>query len=464
MPNLAKRESLLQRLSPQWLMALGFLFAILIGTLLLTLPISSTGGHTLRPVNAFFMATSATCVTGLAVIDISTQLTFFGQLVVLTMIQLGGLGITTFGTFLLVLVGRRLSVQSEFALMDAYGVEEVTGIHSLLLWTFGFTFFFEGVGAFVLWTRYLIHASELHLQPGLWAPLYYAIFHSISAFCNAGFSLHSDSLIPFQNDPVFLGIIDILIFFGGIGFLVTYNLVTIKFWRRNLKTRGRITLHSKIALVASLVLILAGTGFFLVEEWSNTLKDLPIGNKISCSVFQSITPRTAGFNVVPMEQVKESTRFTTALLMLIGGSPGSAAGGIKVTTLVVLIMTIVAMCKGRKETVIYSRTIPNTIVRESQVIFLLALALVTVAYGTLLWTESPQKAGDASKLMFETISAAATSGLSINLTPSLSTAGQWVIIVCMYVGRLGPLAVALLIGAREECHRIRYPEEELVVG
>jgi len=464
MRNPVKKEPTTQHLSPQWLMALGFLFAILIGTFLLTLPAAATNGKGVAPVAALFTATSATCVTGLSVIDIGSELTLFGQLVVLTLIQLGGLGITTFGTFLLVLVGRRLSVQSEFVLMDAYGVEEVKGIHSLLLWTMGFTFLFEGIGALLLWTRYLHPLPGVPAPSDVWTALYYAAFHAVSAFCNAGFSLHRDNMIPFQNDLLFLSVISLLIFFGGIGFLVTYNLVTIKFWRRNLKTRGRISLHSKIALFTSLLLILAGTATFLVLEWSNTLEGLPLASKLSCSLFQAVSPRTAGFNAVDMGQIKEISRFTTILLMLVGGCPGSAAGGIKATTLAVLVMTVVAMCKGRRETVIFSRTIPNTIVRESHVIFLLAISLVIVAYGTLLCTEFPQKTDDAAKLLFETVSAAATSGLSINHTPSLSTAGRLVIILCMYLGRLGPLAIALMIGTRDESHRIRYPEEEIVVG
>jgi trk system potassium uptake protein TrkH len=464
MPKPAKKESLIQRLSPQWLMALGFLFAILIGALLLTLPVSSASGNMLTPVAALFTATSAVCVTGLSVIDIGTDLTLFGQLVVLTLIQLGGLGITTFGTFLLVLVGRRLSVQSEFVLMNSYGIDEVNGLRSLLRWTMGLTFLIEGIGAALLWTRYLLHAPELHLPPGLWTPLYYAIFHSVSAFCNAGFSLHRDSLIHFQKDPFFLGTVDLLIVLGGLGFLVLYNFITTKFWRRNLKTRGRITLHSKIALVATLLLIAFGTLSFATQEWSGALKDLPLAHKITCALFQSITPRTAGFNLVDMSQVTDVTRFTTSLLMVVGGSPGSSAGGVKTTTLVVLIMTIFAMCKNRRETVIFSRTVPYLVVREALVIFLLALFLIFTTFGVLLWTEAPLKPDDASKLLFETVSAAATVGLSINHTPLLSTAGRWVIIVTMFVGRLGPLAVALLIGAREEGQRIRYPEEEIVVG
>ena len=453
-----------QHLSPQWLMALGFLFAILTGTFLLTLPAASTNGQGLAPVTALFTATSATCVTGLSVLDIGTALTFFGQLVVLTLIQLGGLGITTLGTFLLVLVGRRLSVQNEFVLMNAYGVEAVQGIRSLLLWSIGFTLLFEGTGTFLLWLRYLHPVSDAVPALDAWHAFYYAAFHSVSAFCNAGFSLHRDSLVSFSADPFYLGVVGLLIITGGLGFLVLYNLVTIKFWRRNLKTRGRISLHTKTVLTATLILLVLGTALFLCQEWSNTLKALPFADKLGCSFFHGITPRTAGFNAVPMGQVKEITRFTTSLLMLVGGSPGSAAGGIKTTTLVVLIMTVFAMCKNRRETILCSRTLPYAVVREAVVIFLLVLSLILVAYGLLLLTEFPQQPGDASKLLFETVSAVATVGLSIDHTGTLSTTGRCVIIVCMFMGRLGPLAIALMIGNHDEGQRIRFPEEEIVVG
>lgn len=464
MPPTVKREPFFKRLSPQWLMALGFLFAILAGAYLLTLPLASTSGQRLNPVAALFTATSATCVTGLAVIDIGSELTLFGQLVVLAMIQLGGLGITTFGTFLLVLVGRRLSVQSEFVVMNSYGVDEASSLRSVLRWTMGLTFFIEGLGAFMLWTRYLHHAAEPGMPRGVLQPIYYAVFHAVSAFCNAGFSLHRDNLIPFQTDPFYLGTIDLLIVLGGLGFLVLHNIITTKFWRRNLKTRGRITLHSRLALQATLFLVAIGALAFLWIEWDHTLRGLSLGDKVSCALLQSVTPRTAGYNAVDMGQIQEATRFVTNLLMIVGGSPGSAAGGVKTTTMVVLIMTVAAMCKGRQETVLRTRTIPNTVVRESLVIFILAIVLVCTAFGVLLWTEAPLKEGDASKLMFETISASATAGLSINLTPSLSTPGRLVIIACMFIGRLGPLAVALLVGGREENLRIRYPEEDVVVG
>lgn len=459
-----KNENLLRRLSPQAWMALGFISCILIGTCLLLLPVSSSGTRELGIVDMLFMATSATCVTGLSVIDVAKDLSFFGQLVILVMIQLGGLGITTLGTFLLVLVGRRLSIQNEFVLMDAYGVGEVQGVRSLLRWSFSFTLLFEGVGAALLTWRYLVISEAQGVVMPVSEAVYYAIFHAISAFCNAGFSLHPDSLIRFQGDPFYLPIIDVLIVLGGLGFLVLYNLATIKWWRRDLRARGRIALHTKIVVMATAALLVFGSAMIGIYEWNNTLSGMPLLQKINCAIFHGITPRTAGFNALPMSGLSEGSRYLTGMLMLIGGSPGSAAGGMKTTTLVVLGMTIFAMCRGRAETVIFSRTVTQAIVREAIVICLLTLLVIVVAYGILLSTETPIPLGAPEKLLFETISATATVGLSIDYTTNLTSWGRCVIVVCMYLGRLGPIVIAMLIGKDFIKQRIRYPEEEIVVG
>jgi trk system potassium uptake protein TrkH len=445
-------------------MALGFGAAILLGTLILCLPAATRDGTALSTLTALFTATSATCVTGLSVIDIGTRLSPLGQLTVLALIQLGGLGITVFGTFMLVLLGQRLSVRNEFAVMDVYGVESVRGLRSLVLWTLGFTLFFEGLGTLVLWSRPGNPASVGTLPHNISPRLFDAFFHAVSAFCNAGFSLHGDSLTGFRSDPVYVAVIGILILAGGIGFLVLFNFVSLRFWRRNLKTRGRLTLHTRTVLTATAVLIVAGTLFFLIQERANTLAGLPAGTRWVCALFQSITPRTAGFNIVPMGQIHEHTRFLTILLMLVGGSPGSAAGGVKTTTLAVLIATVVSLCQGHRETVLFGRTLPHAVVRESLVIITLFGTLILTAYGLLLWTEMPLRPGDASALFFETVSASATVGLSIDRTPSLSAAGRCVMIFCMVAGRLGPLTLAHLIGTRDREPLIRYPTEDLVVG
>jgi len=458
-----KKKSFWRGWNPHALVALGFGVAILMGSGLLMLPAAGSGGRALPWVSALFTATSATCVTGLSVINVGTDLSLFGQIVVLVLVQLGGLGITSFGTFVLVLAGRRLSLQSEFVLVDAYGAGGVKGLRALLVWTILLTLLFEGAGTAVLYWRYRVAGIEPGLHAGALRTLYYAVFHAVSMFCNAGFSLHSDSLCRFLHDPCYLATASVLIILGGLGFLTLYNLVTIKFWRRDLRERGRLALHTKIVLTATGLLLVGGTLLLLLHEWEASLKGLPFLHKITGAAFQAVTAHTAGANVLPMSQVSEGSRYVTSILMFIGGSPGSMAGGIKTTTLVVLVMTVYAMCRRRRETIIFSRTITNTVVRKAIVIFFLVLTLILVAFGVLLWTEAPQGDG-ASRLLFETISASTTVGLSIDTTPLLSTVGRCVVILCMYIGRLGPLAVALLISSDDEPLRIRYPEEEVVVG
>ncbi len=457
----------LKIIPPQWIIAGVFFAAILIGALLLMLPVSSTADRSIPPLSAFFTATSAVCVTGLTVIDIGTELTFFGQIVVLLLIQLGGLGIMTIGTFLLVIVGQRLSLQSENVLMNTYGTGDAYCLKSLLRLTIGFTFLFEATGAILLWQCYLFPPDEYINLMGssIGKPLYYALFHSVSAFCNAGFSLHSSSLICFQNSPLYMLTISALVITGGLGFIVIFNIAQMRFWRKNLITRGRLSLHTKVVLISTLLLLAISTVLFLLEEWNNTLVDIPLlYNKISTAFFQAMTPRTAGFNAVPMIKLHESTRFTTTALMFIGGSPGSTAGGIKTTTLFVLIMTIVSICKGRSQTIISHRCVPPRVVREAIIIFLLSLFGVLFAYAMLLFSEQPETPGKASNLFFEAVSAVATVGLSMDTTPTLSKMGEFIIMVCMYIGRLGPMTAALLIGSRRVVERIRYPEEEVEVG
>ncbi len=463
--NEMKRESKI--IPPQWIIAGVFFTAIVLGALLLMLPFSTTANGGLPVLKAFFTATSATCVTGLSVIDIGTELTMFGQIIVLLLIQLGGLGIMTIGTFLLVVVGQRLSLQNEFVLMNTYGTGDADCLRSLLRLAVGFTLLIESIGAIILWHCYLTPPPDIAAQMAyhIGQPLYYAIFHSISAFCNAGFSLHANSLIDFQHDPLYLATISLLVIAGGVGFLVMYNIAKIRFWDKNLKTRGKLTLHSRVVLMTTALLLIIGTLLILVQEWDNTLKEIPgLADKINCAFFHSMTPRTAGFNCLPMTELHGSTRFATSILMFIGGSPGSTAGGIKTSTLFVLVMTIIAFCKGRKRTVIFERAIPERIIREALVILLLSISGVLLAYGLLLHCEHPSTSGAASNLFFETVSAFATVGLSINCTTSLSQTGQFIIMLCMFIGRLGPMTIALLIGSRVVVERIRYPEEDVVVG
>lgn len=456
------RSQILQS-RPERIVIRSFAITILLGTLLLSLPFSTANGRWLDPLTALFMSTSAVCVTGLAVVDVSSCFSPFGQGMLLLLVQLGGLQIMTMGTLLLYILGWRISLKTEYVLMDALGHESLRGLQSLVRRTIIFGLLIELVGATLLaWRFWSAHG---------YAPLKawcHGFFHSISAFCNAGFALYPDSLTTFQRDPVVLLTIAILIVLGGLGFIVLFNVTSVKFWRRDRLTRGRFNLHSMVVLQASLALVLMGWAGFIVLEWWNTLGPLQWPDKVTCALFQSVTPRTAGFNVVDMAQCQPSTLYMTMGLMFIGGSPASTAGGIKTTTFVVLALTAVTLIRGREETELKNRTVPTRIVRESLAIFMLSLAVLCIAFAILLLTENlgvhVGTVSASEALLFETISALGTVGLSTGITPGLTVLGKLCLVACMFIGRVGPLALAVIVGSHEVGQKIRYPEEDVVVG
>ena len=444
---------------PQWTLVKAFLAVILLGALLLRLPVSGAAGRPVTLEEALFTSTSATCVTGLNVVDPGSRFSTFGQIVILALIQIGGLGTMTFATFLLVLLGRRLSVRSESVLTAAFGDNASGGILPLLRGTVAFSAVIEGVGTLLLAWR--------HWQDG-YPPLralYYGGFHAISAFCNAGFSLFPDNLVAMRGDPVYVVTIIGLIVLGGLGFIVLHNLNRYRFWTRNRMARGRISAHSRMVLKTSLVLILVGAILYTLLEWHHALADLSPAEKVLGACFQSVSARTAGFNLVTMPLQTEGSRLLLATLMFIGGSPGSTAGGIKTTTFTVLLLTIWAIIRNRNATHFGVRAIPETIVREAIAICLLSLFFAVGMFGLLLITEQPPPGSNAAlPLLFETVSALGTTGYSLDLTPQLSWAGRLVIMLTMFVGRLGPLTIVYFVGAPGKEDHIRYPEEEVVVG
>ncbi len=430
--------------------ALGFVALILVGAILLCSPWARVAHTWGDPMTALFTSCSAVCVTGLCSVDIALEYSRVGQIVLLVLAEVGCLGLMTFGTFLMIAVGRRLSLTREFSLMNAYGVAEVQGLRGLICWVVGSMLVIETAGAVALY-------FSLH-------DVYQSIYYSIMSFCNAGFGLRTDSIACFASDPFVILTLAVEAILGGIGFLVIYNLCTFKFLRRTSGGRGRLTLHTKVVLRMSLYLLLIAFGVFLALEWNGALKGFALGEKLWVGFYQAVTPRTCGFCVVPTEDLSPLTRLIYANLMFIGGAPGSAAAGIKVTTLAVLIYTLLAMCRGESETVVYRRVVPTDIVREALVIFMALIALTVCVIGALLVTEGDSGiASDA--LFFEAVSAITTTGLSMgDTTARLSTAGKCVIMVAMLIGRLGALTVVMMIGDRESHSRVRYPSEELVIG
>ena len=430
--------------------ALGFLALIAAGAVVLSSPWARAAGEWGDFWTGLLTACSAVCVTGLTVVDIAQEFSREGQVVLLALVEVGCLGLMTCSTFLLVAIGRRLSLSREFTLMNAYGVAEVQGLRGLILWVVGSMAVVEGVGAALLY----LHFHDWYLS----------VFYSVMSFCNAGFGVLPGSLAGFADDPYVLFVAASETILGGIGFLVIYNLCTFKFLRRKSGGKGRLSLHSSVVLRFTLYMLALTFAVFLAIEWNESLAGFGFGKKLWVAFYQSVTPRTCGFCVIPTEALQPITRHVYEALMFIGGAPGSAAAGIKLTTLAVLIATLRAMCRGEQETVISRRAIPYDVVRESLVIVVAMLSFIWLTAGALSMTEAG-RGTDASALFFEAVSAVTTTGLSVgSTTPGLSFAGRVVVMVAMFVGRLGALTVVMMIGDREEKRHVRFPSEEIVVG
>ena len=445
----------------RWLIVFGYLGAILLGAVLFMLPISSPNHTWMRPLDALFTACSAVCITGLTVIDVGRDLSCFGQVVLICLVQLGCVGIMTCATFFLVVAGRRISLSSEFSLMNAYGASGVRGFRSLVVWVVSSMLVIELVGTVLLWLQFTSDQSfgEALGNGTAW---YRAFFYSVMAFCNAGFSLDPGSIAVFQGKPLVLVTLGVLVILGGVGFLVVYNVCTVKFWRRNLLTRGRLTLHARVVLQWTFFFSLSMFLLFYLLEWNGALADYDAASRPAVAFFQALTPRTCGFTVVPVEDLRPATRFLSGVMMFIGAAPGGAGGGIKITTFAVFLTTLFAICRGRRDTVMLKRAVPEAVVREATVIVIVFAALVTCAMTVLLVSEEGQS---FEYLLFETVSAVTTTGLTCaDTTVSLSTVGRVVIMVCMFCGRLGAIAIVMLIGGQDERTSIRYAREELVVG
>lgn len=430
--------------------ALGFLALMAAGAVALSSPWARADGRWGGAMDALFTSCSAVCVTGLSVVDLAAAYTRAGQAVVLALVQAGCLGIMTCATFFLLAVGRRLSLGREFQLMDAYGAVGIRGLRSLVLWVVCSTFAVEAAGAALLRLRT--------------DDAFSAVFHSVMAFCNAGFSLRPGSLACFAEDPFALAVLAAETVVGGLGFLVLFNLCTFRFRRRASGAKGRLSLHSLVVLRFTAYLVAFAFVAFLALEWNGALAGFSPVQKAFVALYQAVTPRTCGFVVVPTESLKALTANVYEALMFVGGAPGSAAGGIKVTTLAVFVCTLRAMCRGEDDTVVSGRTVPGDVVRESFVIICAMLAFVWTVNAALSFTEAGRGVG-GDALFFEAVSAVTTTGLSVgDTTARLSTAGRAVVMCAMFVGRLGALAVVMAIGERESKRLVRFPSEELVVG
>jgi trk system potassium uptake protein TrkH len=444
--------------SPERVPVIGFLFLIGAGTLLLCLPFSAAGAR-LHLLDALFTATSACCVTGLTVVDTGSYFSGWGQGTILLLIQIGGIGYMTLSTMAIMMLGRRPSLATRLALQDNFTHSGQFSPATIVRHVVVFTLVIEAAGAALLFLRFLPRF-------GAGRALWLAGFHAVSAFCNAGFGLFSDSLSRFQDDWLVNATIMTLIVLGGLGFLVLAEL-RIRF---PLNRRGwsRLSLHTRLVLTVSCGLIVAGTVVLLGFEWQNTMAPLSLHGRLLAAAFHAISARTAGFNSLPVGAMANETLFFLILLMFIGASPGSCGGGIKTTTFATLFALGSTRLRGRDRPAIFKRSIPALSLNRAVALALLSIVVVSTALFMLLITELGdashlQSRGSFLELMFETVSAFGTVGLSTGLTPSLSPWGKLILTVVMFIGRLGPLVVALAFSRRDTA-QFHYAEENIMIG
>jgi trk system potassium uptake protein TrkH len=445
-----------RHLSPTRIFVLSFAAVILSGGILLWFPFSATQGH-LRFIDALFTSTSAVCVTGLVVIDIGQDLTTLGQVITIFLFQIGGLGIITFSTVFFVLMGRGISFKGREIVQSTFlhtPRRDFIAIAKMVLW---FTFAIESIGTVLLFIRF-----SMDFPPG--AALYHAVYNAISAFNNCGYSLFSGSLMGYQGDLVVNLTIMGLIVHGGLGFIVQYEVFSL------LKgVQKKLSVHTKIVLISTTILIFSGAFLFYLFERNHIIKDAPVMSKILASLFQSVTPRTAGFSTVDIGALTNATLLLMLVLMFIGASPGSTGGGVKTTSAALLVMLMWSRLKGNLDLNIFNRTVPREIVSRSiSIIFAsaLSIAIVTsvllIAGGSIL---PPMESRHFFvEYLFDTVSAFGTVGLSMGVTPKLNDLQKYALTLMMFAGRVGPLTLAFSLSRSTGGKSITYAEEGVMVG
>ena len=447
-------KKMLNRPTPAAIIFFGFIALILLGTSLLALPISARNGSSTGFTNALFTATSSVCVTGLVVVDTNTYWSTFGKIVILTLIQIGALGIMSIVTLFSVITGRTLGLSQRIALKDSisyYSIENIVIIFKEIL---KLTLVIEGIGT-------LITAIDLIPIYGPMEGFAKSLFHSVSAFCNAGFDIFGtdaakfSSLTQFKGDYWMLLTTAVLIILGGLGFIVWNDVL-------GNKKFSRFTLHSKIVLIMTGVLLVAGTLSYMVFESGNTMQELPVHLRILNSFFHSVSARTAGFNTLPLEKMDIVTCLITIVLMFIGAAPGSTAGGIKTTTFFVLVLTVMTFLRGRSEVQIFDRRITTEVIMKAVAIFIMSLTLVLLTTVVLLVNHE----GSLVETLFEAVSAFGTVGLSTGITPNLCSISKIQLVMTMLLGRVGTITAFAAFTAMQSKDRVAYrcPEGNITVG
>lgn len=439
-----------------------YLGMILIGGLILTRPMCRAAGREpISWVDALFTATSATCVTGLTVRSTGSDFSGLGQVVILGLIQLGGIGIMTVTTFITLRLLGRAGLRHRAVVSETLGSGTASDLQWVLRNVLGMTFVVEAAGFFILAIRNLFDYPVL-------TALWHALFHSISAFCNAGFALPEDNLIGYQGDPLVNLTIVSLIVIGGIGFPVLLDLKRNWYgpWDRRWE---RLQLHTKLMLIGTTVLLMIGTIAILALEWDNMMKEMSFGRSLLVALFQSVVCRTAGFNTVPIGALTNATLFLMVLLMAVGAGPCSTAGGFKVSTMMIFVLRASSTLRGFSKVSIFRRTIPFGVMARATTTVLLYMAVAVASLTSLLVLEQSHRAHMGGQeifldALFEVVSALSTVGLSTGITSTLSDAGRIVLMLTMFIGRLGPISVAMALSLSERPQTIEYPPEEPLIG
>lgn len=437
--------------NPPVLVMLTFFLTIFIGSLLLMLPVATSSGEETSLLGAIFTSTSATCVTGLIVYNTGTHFTLFGQIIILALIQIGGLGIMTISSAFAIILGQKLSLKRESIMQNVIGESNKLDMINLVKNVVAVTITLELLGAAILYFTFISKSYPINQA------FYHSIFHSVSAFCNAGFCLYPDSLIRYLDNFNINFVITSLIILGGIGFPVMKD---IQRTIRNKFRFKRLSLHSKIVLSATLILLFFGTMAFFISEYNNEMKGFSFVDRLFASYFQSVTTRTAGFNTIDTANLSKGSSFVSGILMFIGASPGSTGGGVKTTSLVVVFVAVLAMFHGHKDVNIFKRKVSENVIKKVMALVAASIAFLTFMIFLLLLFEP----FTFERTIFEAISAFGTVGLSMGITSRLSDAGQIIIVLLMYIGRVGPLTLIFAISENKGRSYFTYTEEKISIG
>ncbi len=447
-----------KRVRPTQIILIGFIAFIFFGAVLLNLPFSASSGQSIGFLTALFTSTSAVCVTGLSVIEVGTVLSPFGQVVLLLLIQIGGLGFMITTSFIFMLIGKRITLKERMVLQESLNETSLSGIVRMARNILLATLIIESIGILLLMIRFV---PDFGIAKGLW----FSVFHAISAFCNAGFDILGlgTSFETYVNDPIVNFTIMGLIIIGGIGFFVILEV----FRRMTHHEKHKFSTHTKIILMTTIVLIVAGFAIFLIVEYNNpkTLGSLPVGNKIMSALFESVTTRTAGFSTIGQGGLASVSKLTAIILMFIGASPAGTGGGIKTSTFTVVILVVLSIIRGQDDVTVMKRRLGRDVAMRAVAITFLALAFVGVF--TIALSVAESHSFEISDLLFELTSAFGTVGLSTGITAHLSEASRIILILAMYVGRVGLLTITFAIANRMSSkthNKMKYPEDKVMVG